>query len=137
MIKEKFAKKSVGFYFALVAAVVALVGLIMFAVYNGQGGEKNAWVVVTLILGIALELVLFFYDGKFGDLIATIPSILFAVAMCLTILGGYGNIADHIEGDIVMWGNWQLANLNIAMVVVLMIAIVASVVSCFLKREKD
>ena len=82
MIKEKFTKKTVGFYLALGAAVVALVGLIMFAVYNGQGGEKNAWVVVTLLLGIAIELVLFFYDGKFGDLIAAVPSILFAVVSC-------------------------------------------------------
>lgn len=137
MIKEKFTKKTVGFYLALGAAVVALVGLIMFAVYNGQGGEKNAWVVVTLLLGIAIELVLFFYDGKFGDLIAAVLSILFAVAMCLTIKGGYGNIADHIEGDIVMWGKWQLAGLNIAMAVTLVVAIVASVVSCFVKREKE
>lgn len=137
MIKEKFAQKTVGFYLALAAAVVALVGLIIFAVYNGQGGEKNTWVVVTLLLGIALEIVLFFYDGTFGDIIATLPPMLFAVAMCLTILGGYGNIADHIEGNIVMWGKWELAGLNIAMVVVLLVAIVVSVVSCFVKRQKD
>lgn len=36
-----------------------------------------------------------------------------------------------------MWGKWQLAGLNIAMAVTLIVAIIASVVSCFVKREKE
>lgn len=63
-MKDFLAKKSVGFYFSIVAAVLFIVGTVMYAgvMYT------NAAVFVMLALAIIWEVLIIVLSGKFGDM---------------------------------------------------------------------
>lgn len=134
-LKEKIQKKTVGFWIACASSVIALITLIMFAVYRSKGGEGSAVVVACLLIGIVAHIALFFYDGKFGDFIAIVPAFLYALGAASAIGGGVGNLADWAS-NIVLFGVKELAPLTIAMAAVGMVASILAIVSCFMTREK-
>lgn len=136
MFLNQCKKKTVGYWFACAGALLALVSLIVYFVYTGKGGHLNGGVIVCILLGIVLQAVLFFYDGKAGDVIAVFPPILYMVAMMLSIEGGVGNIADDVN-DIVMFGIKELAVFNYALAGMLVGSSILSIVSCFVTREKE
>ena len=109
-------KKSLGFYFALVSAVLAAVGLIVFFVYTGNGGEMNTVVIAATIAGILCEAALMMGEKSYTDYLGIAGAVLLAVAMTYSVTGGLGNIADQFQG-IVMFGKAELANLNFAMLI--------------------
>ncbi len=135
-MKEKLKNKTVAYWLGCAAAAVALVGLIVYGVYKGRAGEGTGWVFALIIIGIAAQVALFFYDGKFGGFIALVPPILYFLAMALELSGGVGNIADEIS-DIVMFGIRELVPLNYAVTALLGIAGIAAIVPCFMTREKQ
>lgn len=133
--KEIVAKKAVGFYLALASAAIALVGLIIFFAYSAQLGFTNGWVVTLLIVGILLELSLFYPNEKITLYVAILPSILFSIALGLMLNDGVGNIVDALQG-IIMFGNKALAGLNYTMAAIFLIAAIVSTVSVFFKTDK-
>ncbi len=135
-LKERFSKKTWVYWMLCGSALLALVCLIMFASYQGQGGAGSAADVITcLVIGIAAHIALFFYDGKFGDFVAVLPACLYAYGGLSALGGGVGNIADMING-IVCFGIPELAPMTIAMGVIGMVAAVIAVVGCFFTRDK-
>lgn len=128
-------KKSLGFYYALVSAVMAVVGLIVFFVYTGNGGELNTIVIAATLAGIICEVLLLKGEAVYSDFVGVIGAVLLAVAMTYTVTGGLGNIADQFQG-IVMFGKAELANLNYAMLVIYAVSIVAAIGACFSKKSK-
>lgn len=133
--KDILAKKALGFYLALASALVALVGLIIFFVYSSQLGTTNGWIVCLLIVGILLELALFYPQEKITLYVGIIPSVLFTLALGLMLSDGVGNIVDALQG-IVMFGNKALAPLNYVMAVIFLLAAIISTVSVFFKTDK-
>lgn len=133
---DKVKNKTWAYWLGCGAAVIALVGLIVYGVYKGKSGEGTGWIFALIIIGIAAQVGLFFYDGKFGDFIAIAPPVLYALSLGLGLSGGVGNIADAVS-DIVMFGIPELAPLNYAMTVLLGIATVLTIVPCFLTRQKE
>lgn len=128
-------KKSLGFYYALVSAVLAAAGLAIFFVYTSQGGESNSIVIAATIVAIICEGILLMGEKVYSDFVAVIAPVLLAVAMAYTVTGGLGNIADQFQG-IVMFGKAELANLNYAMAVVYGLSIVSGICACFSKKSK-
>lgn len=134
-LKEKLKNKTIAYWIGCAAALVALVGLIVFCVYKSRAGEGTGWIFALLIIGILAQVALFFYDGKFGDFIAVVPPVLYVLSLALGLSGGVGNIADAVS-NIVMFGLPELAPLNYAIAVILGIATVAAIVPCFMSRER-
>lgn len=128
-------KKSLGFYYALVSAVLAAAGLVVFFVYTGQGGASNTVVIAATIAAILCEGVLLMGEKVYTDFVAVAGAVLLAVAMTYTVVGGLGNIADQFQG-IVMFGKAELANLNYVMAVVYGLSIVSAICACFSKKSK-
>lgn len=128
-------KKSLGFYYALVSAVMAVVGLIVFFMYTGNGGEPSTIVIAATIAGVVCEAVLLMGEKVYTDFVGVIGAVLLAVAMTYTVTGGLGNIADQFQG-IVMFGKAELANLNYAMLAIYGVSIVAAIAACFSKKSK-
>lgn len=128
-------KKSLGFYFALVSAVLAAVGLIVFFVYTGNGGEMNNIVIAATIAGILCEAALMMGEKSYTDYLGIAGAVLLAVAMTYSVTGGLGNIADQFQG-IVMFGKAELANLNFAMLGIYLVSVVAAIGACFTKKSK-
>lgn len=128
-------KKSLGFYYALVSAVLAAAGLAVFFVYTGNGGAANTTVIAATIAAIVCEVILMTGEKVYTDYIAVIGPVLLAVAMSYTVIGGLGNIADQYQG-IVMFGKAELANLNYAMLGIYLLSIIAGIGACFSKKSK-
>lgn len=128
-------KKSLGFYFALASAALAAVGLIVFFVYTGSGGEMNTIVIAATIAGILCEAALMMGEKSYTDYVGIAGAVLLAVAMTYSVTGGLGNIADQFQG-IVMFGKAELANLNFAMLGIYMVSVIAAIGACFTKKSK-
>lgn len=128
-------KKSLGFYFALVSAALAAVGLVVFFVYTGNGGEPNTTVIAATIAAIVCEGLLLTGEKAYTDYVGVIGAVLLAVAMTYTVIGGLGNMADQYQG-IVMFGKAELASLNYAMLGIYLASIIAAIGACFSKKSK-
>lgn len=138
-IKEKLSKKSLGFYIAMAGAVLGVVALIMYVVFLAQVdvvAQKNPWILIILILGIAALVSLLFVDDKFSDIISFVAIILFILALGIGMQDALNNIADYIQG-IIMFGDNSVAMLNVGIIVVELLCVVAVTVSCFFKNEKE
>lgn len=132
---DKLKNKSIGYLLNLVAAVLSLIGLFIYLAYIGKGGEKNGLIIPLIVAGIAVVVVLFFYEGKFSDILAVLPGVLFITAMGLSINSGIGNITDDITG-IDCFGIASIAKYNYQMAWIFTIGAVLSVVAAFLPRVK-
>ena len=128
-------KKTLGFYSALVSAVLAVVGLIVFFVYTSQGGATSTIVIAATIAALVCEGILLTGEKVYTDFVAVAGAVLLAVAMTYTVTGGLGNIADQFQG-IVMFGKADLANLNYAMLIIYGVSVIAAIVACFSKKSK-
>ena len=122
--------KGVGTIIAAVAAVVALVGLILYGVYIGNGGAMNTLALGALIVGILLELSLLFLNGDLSDLAAIIAPVLFVSGAALELGDGIGNLTDWITG-VICFGNMDLAPSNITITAVLMVSVLIGIIACF------
>ena len=132
---DKITKKSLGFWLALAASVIVLVGLIVYFVYIGKGGIASAGVIIPLLIAIACGAVLFFYNGMLADVLPIVAAVMAAIALGVSLSDGVGNIADYVS-NIIMYGDAKLAGLNFAMVAIFAIGILLYVVSCFLRKER-
>ena len=133
---EKLKSKTIGYWLMSVAILAAIVGIVLFAVYKNRGGEGIPAIFAFAAIGIACQVILFFYDGKFGALFAIAAVVMYALALGFNLSGGVGNITDNVLG-IVIYGHPDLAVMNYAMAVVFGIGMLLSAVGCFMNRQKE
>ena len=133
---EKLKSKTIGYWLMSVAILAAIVGIVLFAVYKNRGGEGIPAIFAFAAIGIACQVILFFYDGKFGALFAIAAVVMYALALAFNLSGGVGNITDNVLG-IVIYGHPELAVMNYAMAVVFGIGMLLSAVGCFMNRQKE
>ena len=119
----------------LIAAIVALAGLVLYGMYIGNGGTMNCLVLVLLVLGILLELSLIFLNGDLSDLIAIAVPVLLVIGTGLELGDGIGNIADWASG-IICFGDPDLAESNLTITGVLLASVLISIIVCFLNRGR-
>lgn len=132
---QQLKKKTVAYYIGILGSIVALVALIVYAIYVGKGGTNLPIVYTCIVLGIVAMCVLFFYDGVGSELISMVTPIAFTVAAVLEIGSDYGNIVDKMN-SIRMYGDPDLAVFNIAIAVMLIVGAIFALVTCFAKKEK-
>lgn len=127
--------KGLGFYFAVLSAVLGLVGLVIFLVYTGQGGKMDAMVIAATVIAVACCASLLPGEKAWTDFTGIVAAALMALAMILTLQGGIGNIADQIN-SIVMFGDANLANLNYFMAIAYGLATVMAICACFTRKSR-
>lgn len=135
-IVEKLKNKTIGYWIGCVAALLTLAGIIVFGAYQGRGGAGSGAVYAFGIIGIALWIALFFYDGFLSDLISIAAAVLYTLALGYSLVGGVGNITDAVS-NIVLFGIAELAPMNYAMAALFGIGAVLTVVACFLRKSKE
>ena len=133
---SQLKSKGVSAVAILIAAVVALVGLILYAVYITNGGALNPAVLVMLIAGILLELSLLFLSGDLADFVAILAPVLLVIGAALELGDGICNIADWASG-IICFGNPDLAESNLAITGTLMGSVLISIIACFMRRDSQ
>lgn len=133
-MKDFFAKKSVGFYFTVIAAILVIVGTVMYTSVM----YTNPLVYVFLIAGIIWEVLIIVLSGKFGDraFFNWTPVIGAVLAACAAVWGAelmVNQIGYVIAGLDEMSTIMSFIYYEAVMAITLLVCIIAS----FLKQVKD
>lgn len=131
-----FKKKTVGYYLGLLASLIALVSLIIFFVYAGKNNKTSVACIIFLIVGILVQIGMFFTDDRLSDILSVIIPICYMVGLTEELHTGVGNIVDALQG-IVMFGKSELAIFNYLLAGLLLIATILAIVQVFLKKNKE
>ncbi len=127
--------KSIGFYFAAVTCVLAIVTLILLMVYASRGGVVQPAVYIALVAAILCEGVSLAGEKPWTDFTSVIGAAALAY-VCITVFSdGIWNIAESMSG-IKMVGLPELANMNYTLAGVNIAAIVTAVIASFNKKSK-
>lgn len=127
--------KALGFYFACLAAILAVVTLVVVLVYGGKGGQVSTLVIVALVAAVICEASLFFGEQIWTDFTGIIGAALLAFALMTVLSDGIWNIAEAING-IKMVGMPELAGMNYIMAGINLVAIATAIAACFTKKSK-
>ena len=122
-------KKSIGFYFAAITCILALVTLILLLVYGSRGGQVQPLVYAALIAAIVCEGLALLGEKPWTDFTSIIGAIALAY-VCMT-----WNIAEAMNG-IKMVGLPELAGMNYALAGVNIAAIVTAILASFTRKSK-
>ena len=129
-------KKSIGFYFAAITCILALVTLILLLVYGSRGGQVQPLVYAALIAAIVCEGLALLGEKPWTDFTSIIGTVALAY-VCMTVFSdGIWNIAEAMNG-IRMIGIPELAGMNYTIAAVNLLAILAAVVTCFMRKSKE
>ena len=133
-MKDFFAKKSVGFYFTVIAAVLVIAGTVMYTSVM----YTNTVVFVMLALAIIWEVLVIVLSGKFGDkaFFNWTPVIGAVLAAAAAVWGAelmVNQIGYVIAGLDEMGTIMSFIYYEVVMVVTLLVCIICS----FLKQTKD
>ena len=135
-MKINIKDKTLGFYISSFSALLALIGLIIYFIYLGRGGELDIIAIVTAILGILCPISYLFYQGKLTVIPSVLMPIFLGTSLGLTLGGGVGNIADWFQG-VNLFGDETLVPLNFAMAILFGIATIFGVISSFMPLNKE
>ena len=127
--------KSIGFYFAAVTCVLAIVTLILLMVYASRGGVVQPAVYIALVAAILCEGVSLMGEKPWTDFTSVIGAAALAY-VCITVFSdGIWNIAESMSG-IKMVGLPELAPMNYTLAGVNIVAIVTAILASFSKKSK-
>lgn len=125
-------KKALGTWLSLAAGMLAVAALIIFLIWAPGHNAMNHVIPIALAAGIAIEVLLYFLDVSYFGVLATAG---FSIA-CFTLLSdSVGSFVDALQG-IVMFGDSTQVGIIIVMSALMFVAILLSILSCFIKRRK-
>ena len=128
-------KKSIGFWFAAITCVLAVVTLIMLLVYASRGGQVQTMVYVAVIAAILCEGLAFLGEKPWTDFTSIIGAVALAY-VCMTVFSdGIWNIAEAMSG-IKMVGLPELAGMNYTLAGVNIAAVITAIAASFMKKSK-
>ena len=129
-------KKSIGFYFAAITCVLALVTLVLLLFYGSKGGQVQPLVYAALIAAIVCEGLALLGEKPWTDFTSIAGVALITYAFMRVLGDGIWNIAEAING-IKMVGLPELANMNYTMAGLELAAILLALLACFTKKSKE
>lgn len=131
-MKNFIAKKSVGFYFLLIAIAAAIIATIQFATWAPAHKTTDTLLMVVLVLGIAVDVILMFFDNDYLTILATI---FYSIGFFRLLVDSVGSFVDKLQG-IVMFGDSSQVGTIIMMAAIIGISVAASIIASFLRRVK-
>lgn len=132
-MKDWLCKKSIGFYPAALAGIVAVVSVVRFLMWAPSHKSMDMIVVAALAVGIVAELWLLFKDNDYLIILATAC---YSVALMKHLTNSVGSFVDAFQG-INMFGDASQVGAIISIAAVMLVSIVLSIASGFLKRVNE
>ena len=126
-VKSAFKNRTIGFYIGLAAAVIALIGAILYIATDVSDRTFSAAGFALMIAGALVELLVVFSNFRFVPLIC---AGLYIAGFALTVNAALPSISDVWNGVNFIGGN---ATLGIIFSVTFFVAAVAGIISCFMK----
>ena len=132
-MKELMNKKAVGFYFAALAGLIAIVSIIRYMVWAPAHNAMNSLILGALIIGLVIDIVLIFYDNNYLMVAATAC---YSIALFQLLADSVGSFVDMFQG-IVMFGDSTQVGTIISISSFIAVSILASIIASFMKRVRD
>ena len=128
-MKNLFQNRAVGFWLDLAGTVLALVGIILYALYATDTGSNNVWVYIGLVAAGAAGLV------TDNDLLAIAAPALSAVSLCAFITDSVYTFVGYFFG-LAMFGDVSKIGAIMRICVVVAISMLALLISSFMRKDK-
>lgn len=126
-----FKNRTIGFYIALAASVVALVADILFIALDGTNRTFSSVAFVFMLAGSVSVLLMLFTDLAFAPVL---QAGLFIAGFALELNATLPSVSDVWNGVNFIGGN---ATLGIIFTAVFFLCAVAAIVACFLPQRKQ
>lgn len=128
-----FSHRTIGFYGSLIASVIALVSLALYAMFAHASGTMNVMIVIALLMVIIAQIMLLKFDSDW--LIVAMP-ILSMIALCAFVVDNIYTFVGHFMnlnmfGDQSLYGQVQLTTIALAITTVLLLVV------SFMKRRSN
>ena len=141
MDKKKFiARKSIGEYISILAAVLAVISLIYYYSYTSSMGTTNTMVIILLLVSTICNIVYFAVDieSTFDiGIVEIVASVCNTVVLATFFLNSWSNLADLLNGiQIFSGGRGNLTSI-IAIMVLLLVLELVEIIVCFMKKNKN
>lgn len=137
-------KKAIGFYTALLTAILAVVGLIFYFVNCGTAYFSNLgsdpMVIAALIIAVVLQLVAAFLSGVANHLLADIAAVVSPALLAIALVRFVSARINGIAAIMTFEGNAQtMADLTSAIVAIALfvVAMLIAVISAFFDAQKN
>lgn len=128
-MKNLFQNRAVGFWLDLAGTVLALVGIILYALYAADTGSSNVWVYIGLVAAGAAGLV------TDNDLLAIAAPALSAVSLCAFITDSVYTFVGYFFG-LAMFGDVSKIGAIMRICVVVAISMLTLLISSFMRKDK-
>lgn len=129
MLRSAFKNRTVGFYIGLTAAVIALVGAILYIAIDASDRTFSLIAFILMLVGVAAELLVVFTDLPFMPVVS---AGLYIAGFSLTLNAALPSVSDVWNGVNFIGGN---ATLGIIFSVTFLVCALAGIVSCFLSQR--
>lgn len=128
-MKNLFQNRAVGFWLNFAGIVLALVGIILYALYAADTGSSNVWVYIGLVAAGAAGLV------TDNDLLVIAAPALGAVSLCAFITDSVYTFVGYFFG-LAMFGDISKIGAIMRICVVVAISMLALLISSFMRKDK-
>ena len=136
-VKEKLGSNGLSRNISMVTALLSLVTLIVYIIYGVTFNYFDTVVCVFLAAAFALSAIHFLIDGKGARACNLLAVMCLSGAIALFGMNSYPVWADELNG-ITMYGSRGGLVPVVALLVLLLAAAVAEIISCFIpEREKE
>lgn len=130
-MKNLFQNRAVGFWLNLAGIILALVGIILYALYAADTGS-NVWVYIGLVAAVVAGAVGLVTDN---DLLVIAAPALSAVSLCAFITDSVYTFVGYFFG-LAMFGDISKIGAIMRICVVVAISMLALLISSFMRKDK-
>lgn len=132
-MKELLGKKTIGYYLTAGAAVIGIVSLIRFVLWAPSHYAMDVMIVAGLVMGILIDVVLFFKDNEFLMVLSTAC---YSVALFKLLTNSVGSFVDSYQG-INMFGDSTQVGTILSISIVMAVSVLLSIMASFMARTKE
>jgi hypothetical protein len=125
--------KRIGFYFLLLAGIFAIASFARYMLWAPANDALNSIILLSLILGFALNILLVFYDN---DYLLIVLTVLYSISFFQLIVDSIGSFVDAYQG-IVMFGDPTQVGTIVSINILIAISILTSIAAGFTTRVKE
>ncbi len=132
-MREKIGgKRAIGFYFIILAGVMAIVSFVRFVMWAPAHDAMDAVIIAALVAGVALDVVLMIWDNDYLVILATAC---YSLAVAKFLSDSVGSFVDALQG-IHMFGDSAQVGTILSISAGMAVSVVLSMVAGFLKRGR-
>ncbi|MDD3360659.1 MAG: hypothetical protein PHW34_03205 [Hespellia sp.] len=132
-MKTILEKKAVGFYFVVIAVILAVASLIRFTIWAPNHHGMDVIIIAAIVLGVVLDVFLMIKENEYILILAVVCYSIGAVKL---LTNSVGSFVDAIQGINMFGDSSQVGNI-LSISIMILLSVLASIIAAFLKQIKE